>query len=100
LCVVTPDLSARVITSYATRLLDAVEPGEPIEQTLSLRPIAVRVPRGSRLRLTLSGSRFPCYDVNAHTPAHSPATEYADQQVATIEILGATVELPTVAAEA
>ena len=96
LCVVSPNLSARVVTSYASRRLEASEPGAPIEWSLTLRPVAVRIPRGSRLRLTLSGSRFPCYDVNAHTAEQSPATEYAEQTVATIEILGAAVEIPTV----
>ncbi|MSW19497.1 MAG: CocE/NonD family hydrolase [Actinobacteria bacterium] len=96
LCVVAPDLSARVVSSYAQRMSHGEQVGTERHWEITLRPIAVRVQAGSSIRLTLGGSRFPCYDLNAHTETQSAHSRREEQVVATIEILAADIALPVV----
>jgi predicted acyl esterase len=56
---------------------------------LRLRPIAVRVRPGECLRLSLSASRFPCYDRH---PARAGCA--LGPQVATVTLDEATISLP------
>ena len=65
------------------------------EAVVELRPISWTIPRGSRLRIDVSGGRFPAFDRNPHTgdpiPTNVPASE---MKVATTEILSVEVHLP------
>jgi putative CocE/NonD family hydrolase len=94
LAVVDPDGTARTATGSAKRLLDAAVPGTEVVWSIELRPIAVRLESGQRLRLSLSAARFPCYDRNGHTAEHDVDTTAGDQVVATIELRSVEVDLP------
>jgi putative CocE/NonD family hydrolase len=59
----------------------------PVDHELELRPIAWRVPPGARLRLDVSGARFPCYDRNPHGPVDAPV-------VATLAVTAVELDLP------
>lgn len=48
---------------------ELVPPGSPVVIPVELNPIAARVLPGQKLRLDLSGSNFPCFDVNPQTGA-------------------------------
>lgn len=72
-----------------TGLVDEVEAWE-----ITLRPVSVRLAPGERLRLAISGARFPCYDRNPHTPAHDPSTPAGEHVVATVEVWDVSVDLP------
>jgi putative CocE/NonD family hydrolase len=83
----------RVLTSGAQRA--SVSPGETARHSITLRPIAWSVPSGSRLRLDLSGARFPAFDRNPHVRSRRVAEAgREDYRVATIEVLDATLALP------
>jgi putative CocE/NonD family hydrolase len=70
-------------------------PGRPEPHTIELRPIGWMCPAGSRLRLDISGSRFPAFDRNPHDRGVHPAQAERDAfQVATIEVLEARLQLP------
>jgi putative CocE/NonD family hydrolase len=72
-----------------------VIPGEPVTHSLELRPIAWTFAAGSRLRLDISGSRFPAFDRNPHDRGVPPAQAERDRlRVATIEVLEARLQLP------
>jgi uncharacterized protein len=45
----------------------ALEPGRPYELTIELYPTSVLVKRGHRIRLDISSSNFPRFDVNPNT---------------------------------
>jgi hypothetical protein len=72
-----------------------VQPGEAVRTEITLRPIAWTFPAGSRVRLDLSGARFPTFDRNPHDAsvpiAQTPRDGY---RVATIEVLDARLGLP------
>jgi putative CocE/NonD family hydrolase len=71
-----------------------VTPARPATFDIDLRPIAWTVPAGSRLRLDLSAARFPAFDRNPHDASRPVAEMPRDgYRVATIEILGATLDL-------
>ncbi len=59
----------------------------PVEHEIELRPTAWRVPAGARLRLDVSGARFPCYDRNPHGPVDAPV-------VATLAVTAVELDLP------
>jgi putative CocE/NonD family hydrolase len=61
--------------------------GSVAEVEITLRPIAWPVPAGARLRLDVSGARFPCFDRNPHGSADAP-------RVATIEVRTVELDLP------
>lgn len=65
---------------------------------LTLRPVAARLEPGTRLRLAVSGARFPCFDRNPHTGADDPATPADAHVVATVEVWGVELDLPVVPA--
>jgi hypothetical protein len=94
LCIVDPSGQARVVSSYAQRALRPIAPGEGRDWMIRLRPIAIRVDAGSRLRLTIAGSRFPCYDRNPHTETNDPSTDPSSYLVATIEISDVELLVP------
>ena len=94
LAVVDADDTARTVTGSAERLLDAVPEGSEVAWAIELRPIAVRMQPGQRLRLCLSAARFPCYDRNSHTAVHDVCSSADQQVVATIELRSVEVDLP------
>jgi predicted acyl esterase len=60
-----------------------------------LRPIAWTCPVGSRLRLDISGARFPAFDRNPHSGSRTVAeTPREEHRIATIEVLGARLIVP------
>jgi putative CocE/NonD family hydrolase len=71
------------------------KPGEAARHRVELRPIAWTFAPRSRLRLDVSGARFPAFDRNPHDDAH-PFAEAgrADCLVATIEVLEVRLHLP------
>jgi predicted acyl esterase len=72
-----------------------VTPGRPESHSILLRPIGWTCPPGSRLRLDISGSRFPAFDRNPHDGQVHPARAERDAfRVATIEVLEARLQLP------
>ncbi len=90
---------SRALTGWATRVgpTDVKRQNTgPTTVELRLRPIAVELNPGDRLRLDVSGARFPCYDRNPHTLDGSPDTPAAEHLVATIEVWGAELHLPVV----
>jgi predicted acyl esterase len=64
----------------------AAAPG-PVDHELALRPVAWVVPAGARLRIDVSGARFPCYDRNPHGPVDAPV-------VATLAVTAVELDLP------
>jgi uncharacterized protein len=95
LTMVDPTGRSRTLTGCATRVRPAGEPRpDPCTLELRLRPIAVEIGVGHRLRLDVSGGRFPCYDRNPHVADASPDTPAPDHVVATIEVWGAELDLP------
>lgn len=92
LCTVGEDGTARVVSASAQRALIPAD-GEQHEWSITLRPLAVRAPRGSRLRLTLAASRFPCFDRNPHTGDLGPETPADAHRVATIEFDDVSIAL-------
>ena len=82
--------TTRVLTLMGARSAG----GDEREWVLALRPIACRIGVGERLRLAISGARFPYYDRDPHTPEHDPATPAAGHVVATVEVWGVELELP------
>jgi hypothetical protein len=93
LSLVGPDETACVLTGYARRLLEPVESGQSVDWVITLRPIAAAIPAGSRLRLSLSAARFPCYDRNGHTEHPDPSTPADQYVVATIEVEAVELDL-------
>jgi putative CocE/NonD family hydrolase len=54
-----------------------LRPGRAEEFAIHLGSIAVRVPRGWRLRLDVASSNWPWYEANPNT-AHAPGTDMLD----------------------
>ncbi len=75
LCTVEPDgrstnikegiIRARFRTSFSAP--EPLEPGQAYRYTISLGPVGIRVPAGSRIRLDVSSSDFPQWDRNLNT---------------------------------
>ncbi len=77
------------------RRLPAEAPGTVRRSAIELRPISWEIPAGARLRLDVSGARFPSFDRNPHTGAVPGARVAAPQTVvATIELLQVELDLP------
>jgi putative CocE/NonD family hydrolase len=92
---VEPSGCSRALTGYATRVCSSDEQGtDRCTVELRLRPVAVEIAAGHRLRLDVSGARFPCYDRNPHVADGSPDTTAGEHVVATIEVWRAEIELP------
>jgi putative CocE/NonD family hydrolase len=63
--------------------------------TVQLRPTSIVIPEGARLRLDVSGARFPMFDRNPHIATTNPTdVTAAESNVATLEILGIELEVP------
>jgi uncharacterized protein len=93
LVLVDPDGAPRALSTGVSREL--VSPGQALQHSLSMRPIAWTCPPGSRLRLDVSGSRFPAFDRNPHTSSLSVAETPREQhRVATIEVFRGRLGLP------
>jgi uncharacterized protein len=93
LVLVDPAGEPRVLSTGVRRTKES--PGEPCPHSLGMRPIAWTCPVGSRLRLDISGARFPAFDRNPHTSSRRVAeTPRAEHQIATIEVLDARLALP------
>jgi putative CocE/NonD family hydrolase len=93
LVLVDPAGEPRALSTGVRRLITA--PGEATQHRLTLRPVAWTCPVGSRLRLDVSGSRFPAFDRNPHSRSLPVAETPGDQHLfATIEILQGKLGLP------
>jgi predicted acyl esterase len=93
LVLVAPDGVARALACGARRCRAGRE-SAPTEHTIALRPIAWHCPAGTRLRLDVSGARFPAFDRNPHSEI-APARALAeDTVVATISLHGLRLDLP------
>jgi uncharacterized protein len=93
LVLVDPQGEPRVLATGVRRV--KVQVGRPFTLSIELRPIAWTCPPGARLRLDLSGGRFPVFDRNPHTASLSVAqTPRDDHRVATIEVLHAKLRVP------
>jgi uncharacterized protein len=93
LVLVALDGEPRAISMGVRRI--SADPGEPTRTEVALRPIAWTCPPGSRLRLDLSAARFPAFDRNPHTSAVPVRNATRDDLiVATIQVLGARLDLP------
>jgi putative CocE/NonD family hydrolase len=93
LALVTAEGGSRALTGGARRCLGC-DPARPSEHEVELRPMAWRCPPGARLRLDVSGARWPAFDRNPHSgavPAHARAD---DTRVATISVHGVRLDLP------
>jgi hypothetical protein len=93
LALVAPDGESRALTGSALRC-DRCGPLDPTEHVLTLRPIAIRCPAGTRLRLDVSGARFPAFDRNPHSGVPPAQARPEDMEVATLAVHGVAVELP------
>jgi putative CocE/NonD family hydrolase len=93
LALVAADGVARALACGARRCGAGCD-SAPIEHTIALRPIAWRCPAGTRLRLDVSGARFPAFDRNPHAEI-APARALAeDTVVATISVHALRLDLP------
>jgi uncharacterized protein len=93
LVLVGPDGEPRALSTGVRRV--RIRPGEPTRTEVTLRPIAWTLPAGSRIRLDISGARFPTFDRNPHDASVRIATAPRDvYRVATIEVLDAWLDLP------
>jgi putative CocE/NonD family hydrolase len=66
----------------------------PVDVVVELRPMAMVVEPGARLRLDLSASRFPALDRNPQSPGSAAGMSRSQYRVATIEVLSASIDLP------
>jgi predicted acyl esterase len=66
----------------------------PVDVVLGLRPVAMVVSPGTRLRLDVSASRFPALDRNPQSPGSPALLPRSQYRVATIEVLSASIDLP------
>jgi putative CocE/NonD family hydrolase len=93
LVLVDPGGEPRALSSGVRRVHAA--PGEVTQHRLTMRPVAWACPPGSRLRLDVSGSRFPTFDRNPHVRTLPVAeTPREEHRVATIEVRGGKLGLP------
>lgn len=63
---------------------EPLEPGQPSKISIDLLSTSMRFRKGHRLRVDISSSNFPFYDVNPNTgdtPTHSPRPEIATNSV-------------------
>jgi predicted acyl esterase len=95
LVVVDEGGSAREVSSGGRRLLSVASAG-PVDVVVELRPIAIVVPPGGRLRLDISASRFPALGRNPQAPGVAAQLPRSGYRVATIEVLSAAIDLPVV----
>ena len=93
LVLLDPAGEPRALSTGVRRLVTA--PGEATRHRLTLRPVAWTCPVGSRLRLDVSGSRFPAFDRNPNARSLPVAETHREQHlVATIEVLEGKLGLP------
>jgi putative CocE/NonD family hydrolase len=97
LVLVAEDGTARALTGGALRC-SGCDPAVPSEHLVALRPIAWRVAAGGRLRLDVSGARFPAFDRNPHTDVPPAQARAVDTVVATIAVSRVVLDLPVDAA--
>ena len=77
------------------RRLPESAPGTVQGVVVELRPISWLIPAGARLRVDISGARFPAFDRNPHESVVRPTdTPASKTSVATVELLRVEVELP------
>jgi putative CocE/NonD family hydrolase len=84
---------SRALTGSALRC-DQCRPLEPVEHVVTLRPIAVRCPSGARIRLDVSGARFPAFDRNPHSGVHPACARPDETVVATVIVHGVALDVP------
>lgn len=93
---VDEDGTSRRLSTGAARVRS--EPDGPTDVEVGLRPMSVVCRPGQRLRIDVSGGRFPAHDRNPHVVGvERPAR--SDHAVATVELLAGEVVLPVVAAQ-
>jgi putative CocE/NonD family hydrolase len=93
LVLVTDDGTARALTGGALRC-PSCDPVSASEHVVALGPIAWRLPVGSRLRLDVSGARFPAFDRHPHTEVPPAQARAEDMVVATIAVRRVVLDLP------
>jgi putative CocE/NonD family hydrolase len=93
LVLVGVDDEACALTGSAVRC-GRCDPLEPAEHVVTLRPIAVRCPAGTRLRLDVSGARFPAFDRNPHSGVPPAQARPEETVVATLVVHHVSLALP------
>jgi predicted acyl esterase len=93
LVLVTDEHGARAVSGGAMRCAGC-DPAVASEHVVTLRPIAWRCPPGSRLRLDVSGARWPAFDRHPHSERSPAAAAAQDTVVATITVRRVAFDLP------
>ena len=93
LVLVTDEHGARAISGGTMRCAGC-DPAVASEHVVTLRPIAWRCPLGSRLRLDVSGARWPAFDRHPHSERSPAAAAAPDTVVATITVRRVAFDLP------
>ena len=93
LVLVVPHGEARALSAGAQRC-SGCDPASPSEHVVALRPLAWRCAAGTRLRVDVSGARFPAFDRNPHSGGPPAQARAEDTVVATVTIAGVVLELP------
>lgn len=102
--VVGADGGARLLTDGIARsryrhtraVPAATEPGRVERIEVHLRPVSVELQVGERLRVVVSGGKFPAYERNPGVFVDLDSATEADFLVTTRTIVAATLELPIV----
>jgi len=76
------------------------EPGKVERIEVHLRPVSVELQPGERLRVVVTGGKFPAFERNPGAFVDLNAATEADFQASTRTIVSASVELPIVPASA
>jgi putative CocE/NonD family hydrolase len=92
LVLVTAD-GARALTGGALRC-PGCDAAVASDHRVELRPVAWRVAAGARLRLDVSGARFPAFDRNPHTGQLPAEARAEDMVVATLTVERVVLDLP------
>jgi putative CocE/NonD family hydrolase len=90
--VLVTDAGARALSGGALRCTGC--DGVASDHRVQLRPVAWRVPAGARLRLDVSGARFPAFDRNPHTGQPVAGARAEDMVVATLTVEEVALDLP------
>ncbi|MER3436017.1 MAG: S15 family X-Pro dipeptidyl-peptidase [Leptolyngbya sp. ERB_1_1] len=86
LCAVLSEVKANgSVMNFSQGYLSSDRP-ELSAYRIALQPICIQIPKGSAIRLSLSGACFPAYPVNAGTGAKPGEAKAIDFQIMTIVI--------------
>lgn len=106
--IVAADGAARIVDEgiarsryrHARTVPRATEPGSVEHIEVHLRPTSVELQVGERLRVVVTGGKFPAFERNPGTFVHLDTATEADFVASTRTIVAARVELPIVPASA